>query len=250
MFIMWRSRAAFLIFFLALQNVYGALLGQMEFPEGSRIGFFVSTFDPLTPDHERLIADALASGEIDYLVVIPTDFTPHKLARESMHHRQEMLKTVYRDDPRVVVTESNYGYAFPQSRNAVKWVRAQNPSASTVGVVLLEDMREAPLKRRMARWLTPVGKWLVLSPPEPDLWGFPERAFGNRQISFATSISPRSSSAARRFLLGNEAFFKGRSAKPEELALSLPVQRYIRRNRLYFAKPSRCEMLSDFVRSF
>lgn len=240
---------AFLVFFMAFQNVYGAMFERLEIPADARVGFFVSTFDPITHDNERVIADALKSGEIDYLFVIPTDFTPHKLARQSMYHRQEMLKVLYGAHPKVVVTESNYRYGFPQSRNIVEKVKALNLTVSTVGVVLQGDMSGSWIKRRIARWLTPVERWLVLSPFEEGVGELSSYGFGGRPLSYVKSISPRSSSRARRFLLGNESFFSGKSASQEELAVSLPVQRYIRRHRLYFAQASRCEIFSDFERS-
>ena len=57
----------------------------------NRIGVMIATFDPITREHDSIIKSALARGGIDYLVVIPNDFTFHKPRASRTDFRMDIL---------------------------------------------------------------------------------------------------------------------------------------------------------------
>lgn len=214
-----------------------------------RVGIMISTFDPLTTYHEDIIEHALASGKLDYLVVIPTDFTPHKPRRETMNHRQNMLKLTYKDHGQVLVTDP-YQFHFPQSRSLTEELKKKFPKIETTGVVLFEDMKGSDFKRGIASFLTPTQSWLVLTPEDADTSKFPKK-IGSAPVEFTAAEHPQSSSKARKFLKGNLPFYEG-SLTPnlEELPVNESVRNYIRSHKLYLKKASACAMAIDIVLSF
>ena len=72
-----------------------------------RIGIFGGTFNPIHWGHVRLAQHYIRELELDKLLIIPTKYPPHKVARDlaSSRHRVEMCRLAFADVPQVEVSD-------------------------------------------------------------------------------------------------------------------------------------------------
>jgi nicotinic acid mononucleotide adenylyltransferase len=176
------------------------------------IGILLATFDPPTIYHDHLIEEAFAQQKFDELLVIPSDFTPHKWFRSSTTIRHKMLSAAYRDSPKVLTIEP-YRYGYPQSRGVIAALK--KAGAQVVGVSLAEDLKGWANKKVIA-WMLPCEERLII--PESDRF-------------------PAGSSAlVRNYLKSHPQFYAKDTpfaSSEEELLLSEPVRRVIHETKLY-----------------
>ncbi len=225
-------------------SIRGAALSQEALPSGARIGVLLSTFDPITSYHEEVITAALATQDLDYILVVPTDFTPQKPNRTTMDHRQNMLNLHFAKNPRVLTAQA-YQNGFPQSRNLIKEL-AQSPKGfEIVGVALHNDVADGFFKQKIINFLSPVKKWMIGTPANTDR---PMTELAKKPARSFIVEHPKSSSIVSRTLKNNNSFFEEES--PHELPISPEVESYIRTNRLYFKASKGCRnILIDIWRS-
>jgi hypothetical protein len=117
----------------------------------------------LTTHHEATIASALASGVIDYIVVVASDVIPGKVFHTTVTDRQNAINTRFTDDPNVIcfpphsVRGKYLGLGWVTG--VVKQLRRAN--LAVVPVVLDEDYESEKKRKRLAS-LMPADEWLVL----------------------------------------------------------------------------------------
>ena len=72
-----------------------------------RIGIFGGTFNPIHMGHVRLAQHYIRELQLDKLLIIPTKYPPHKIARDlaSSRHRLEMCRLAFADVPEVEVSD-------------------------------------------------------------------------------------------------------------------------------------------------
>ncbi len=72
-----------------------------------RIGIFGGTFNPIHRGHVRLAQHYIRELKLDELLIIPTKYPPHKVARDlaSSRHRLEMCRLAFADMPEVEVSD-------------------------------------------------------------------------------------------------------------------------------------------------
>lgn len=72
-----------------------------------RIGIFGGTFNPIHQGHVRLAQQYIRELKLDKLLVIPTKFPPHKLARDlaPAADRLEMCRLAFRDIPQAEISD-------------------------------------------------------------------------------------------------------------------------------------------------
>lgn len=72
-----------------------------------RIGIFGGTFNPIHNGHIHLAKQYIRELQLDKLIVIPTKYPPHKLARDlaQSKHRLEMCRIAFQDCPEVQVSD-------------------------------------------------------------------------------------------------------------------------------------------------
>ena len=72
-----------------------------------KIGIFGGTFNPIHMGHVRLAKHYIRELELDKLLIIPTKYPPHKVARDlaSSRHRLEMCRLAFADVPEVEVSD-------------------------------------------------------------------------------------------------------------------------------------------------
>lgn len=229
-----RLRGLFAILFLSVcQNALAVPIEDAPPKCGEKIGVFLATFDPPSLTHTAAIQQALVQGHLSRIVVVPTDFTPHKWYRTDTRLRHEMLTAAYREDPKVLtISEGLYGY--PQSRGLIHELKESGVIVS--GIVLAEDLTSS-LSQRVIHWLLPARRWVVLPSPQATVQG--------------------SSSAIRRYFERSRDYF-GLSEQEiseipaDELPLSLPVRQIIRETGLYKknTRGTYCGFVTDCLRAY
>lgn len=172
----------------AANMAFAIPIEDVEFVDDEKIGIFIATFDPPSLAHDQLMETALES--CGKLIVIPTDFTPHKPFRTATYHRQAMLAAAYADHQQIV-TVSPHTVGYPQSRFVINNLRKQR--RETISFVLDEDVNSL-LNRIVIAWLLPTDERITLSAPtnaqassairnffkqNPDFFGLTQEGVGN-----------------------------------------------------------------------
>lgn len=92
--------------FLMLSAAPAIPLTQVALKEGMRIAVYPGSFDPLHKAHMAIIEAALDLDNIDYVVAYAEqEFTISKPNRTHYPLRQQMLEGVYKDHPRVLLSD-------------------------------------------------------------------------------------------------------------------------------------------------
>lgn len=71
--------------------------------KGSKLGYYLGSFDPLHLGHQHVIEKALSSG-LDYILIYPVPGGDTYKNRVSLDLRLQMVASVYKDHPRVLFT--------------------------------------------------------------------------------------------------------------------------------------------------
>lgn len=150
----------FAYLFMVANIAFAIPIEDVQFNDGEKIGIFIASFDPPSLAHDHIIQEALTS--CDKLIVLPTDFTPHKPFRTDTSHRQAMLAAAYAASPNII-TIRPYTKGYPQSRFVVKDLR--NEHRETMSFVLGEDLTSR-LNSAVIAWLLPADTQTVLDAPD------------------------------------------------------------------------------------
>ncbi len=76
--------------------------------KGMKTGVFGGTFDPVHSGHVALCRQAEKEAGLDRVFVVPARLQPFKLDQRTAdgHHRMEMLRLAFSEDPRVTVSDA------------------------------------------------------------------------------------------------------------------------------------------------
>lgn len=73
--------------------------------QGSKLGYYIGSFDPIHLGHQNLIEQALQSQSVDYVLVYPAPGGDHFKNRSDLAIRQKMILSVYENNPNVLITK-------------------------------------------------------------------------------------------------------------------------------------------------
>lgn len=98
-----------------------------------KIAIFVGTFDPVTLGHIGTADAAINEGDVDYVIMIPTETTLGKMPLP-LHLRQEMAQIAARGHDNILIpTEEQIRLFFSMKKGAAAWIAKlaeANPDAA------------------------------------------------------------------------------------------------------------------------
>ncbi len=74
--------------------------------EGSKLGYYVGSFDPIHLGHQNVIQQALES-HVDYVLIYPAPGSDHIKNRTDLSIRQKLIASIYQGHPKVLMTYWN-----------------------------------------------------------------------------------------------------------------------------------------------
>ena len=117
-----------------------------------RLALYGGTFDPVHHGHLVLARDALEQLQLDRLIFIPANLSPHKLATQPVPAalRRDMLAAAIADEPGFALDDSELSYPGPSySIDTVERVRAAHPDAELFYLIGADNVRELHTWRRI-----------------------------------------------------------------------------------------------------
>jgi cytidyltransferase-like protein len=72
--------------------------------QGSTLGYYIGSFDPIHLGHQNVIDQALESGLVDYVLIYPVPGGDQFKNRSSLAVRQKLIGSVYQDHPKVLIS--------------------------------------------------------------------------------------------------------------------------------------------------
>ncbi|NLB43600.1 MAG: adenylyltransferase/cytidyltransferase family protein, partial [Clostridiaceae bacterium] len=118
-----------------------------------RIGICGGTFDPLHNGHAALVHAALASGQVDRVLVIPSGTPPHKRGDlvSLACYRYEMARRAFAGEPNVDVSDIEILRDGPSyTLDTARLLQASQPG-DTISLIYGSD-----ILRDIERWHQPV----------------------------------------------------------------------------------------------
>lgn len=146
---------------------------------GARVAIMTGTYSPPHRRHHEIFEQLLASGLVDYVLVIPTDLTPHKPFAIDPKIRLQMLESAYKDHPHILYPH-DIDLGFPLATKSKSYLDKNNPNLKWVGVMGKDSTRN-PWAQFGAR-LQNVSSWIVLSPDQDDEKEIP-KSFGKNKVT-------------------------------------------------------------------
>jgi len=117
-----------------------------------RLALYGGTFDPVHHGHLVLARDALEELQLDRVVFIPANLSPHKLASSPAPAalRREMLAAAIADEPGFALDDSELQLAGPSyTIDTVERVRAAHPGAKIFYLIGADNVRDLHTWRRI-----------------------------------------------------------------------------------------------------
>lgn len=117
-----------------------------------RLALYGGTFDPVHHGHLILARDALEELQVDRVIFIPANLSPHKLATSPAPAalRREMLAAAIADEPGFALDDSELQLAGPSfTIDTVERVRAAHPGAEIFYLIGADNTRELHTWRRI-----------------------------------------------------------------------------------------------------
>ncbi|CDR34848.1 DUF6624 domain-containing protein [Criblamydia sequanensis] len=72
--------------------------------QGSKLGYYIGSFDPIHLGHQNVIDQALKSGSVDYVLIYPVPGGDAFKNRSDFAERLKMIASVYQQHPKVLIT--------------------------------------------------------------------------------------------------------------------------------------------------
>lgn len=72
--------------------------------QGSKLGYYIGSFDPIHLGHQNVIEQALESKAVDFVLIYPAPGGDQYKNRTDLALRQKMIASVYNDHPKVLIT--------------------------------------------------------------------------------------------------------------------------------------------------
>lgn len=228
-----------LIFLFVSASAFALPTSEVRIPAGARVAIMTGTYSPPHRRHHEIFEQLLASGLVDYVLVIPNDVTPHKPHALNPKSRLEMLEAGYKNHPRILYPH-DLDVGFPLASKTKTYLDRNNPGLEWVGV-MGKDSTHNPWANFGARFQNVV-EWLVLTPDQNDESEIP-KAYGKTKVTrlYAPTDNDVHSKEIRNAAANDDI---------EELEkLLLPeVAHYVVRNELYRAPEPKARFM-DYLRS-
>ena len=77
---------------------------EMKHLNGKKVGYYPGSFDPIHLGHQHVIATALQSQYVDYVLVYPAPGGDRFKNRSALAFRQKMIASIYQDHPKVLLS--------------------------------------------------------------------------------------------------------------------------------------------------
>jgi nicotinate-nucleotide adenylyltransferase len=117
-----------------------------------RLALYGGTFDPVHNGHLILARDALEELQVDRVVFIPANLSPHKLATSPAPAalRREMLAAAIADEPGFTLDDSELQLSGPSfTIDTVERVRAAYPASQIYYLIGADNVRDLHTWRRI-----------------------------------------------------------------------------------------------------
>lgn len=72
--------------------------------QGSKLGYYIGSFDPIHLGHQNVIDQAIKSGHVDYVLIYPVPGGDTYKNRSALALRQKLIASLYQDHPKVLIT--------------------------------------------------------------------------------------------------------------------------------------------------
>lgn len=72
--------------------------------QGSKLGYYIGSFDPIHLGHQNVIDQALESEQVDYILIYPAPGGDQFKNRSDLATRQKLIASLYQDHPKVLMT--------------------------------------------------------------------------------------------------------------------------------------------------
>ena len=137
------------------------------------------------------MAVILATRRVDFLLVIPADFTTYKPRGSLVKNLVEMLELTYGDGTQVVIGDA-YEFGFPQSRGIISFLRQFTAAKDIVGIASHDDLKGKPINENVTAFLVPADRWLLLGSEAYAKEAVPSK-IGGKPVDFEVVDKPLSS---------------------------------------------------------
>jgi len=117
-----------------------------------RLALYGGTFDPVHHGHLVLARDALEELQLDRVIFIPANLSPHKLATSPAPAavRREMLAAAIAGEPGFALDDSELSFAGPSfTIDTVERMRSAHPGAQIHYLIGADNLRELHTWRRI-----------------------------------------------------------------------------------------------------
>lgn len=72
--------------------------------KGKKLGYYIGSFDPIHLGHQHVIDTALRENHVDFVLIYPAPGGDIFKNRNELHLRQKMIASIYKDNPKVLLT--------------------------------------------------------------------------------------------------------------------------------------------------
>lgn len=72
--------------------------------QGSKLGYYIGSFDPIHLGHQNVIDQALESEHVDYILIYPAPGGDQFKNRSDLATRQKLISSLYQNHPKVLMT--------------------------------------------------------------------------------------------------------------------------------------------------
>ncbi|NGX48590.1 MAG: nicotinate-nucleotide adenylyltransferase [Candidatus Anoxychlamydiales bacterium] len=76
----------------------------LENLKGKKLGYYIGSFDPIHLGHQHVIETALHEKYVDYILIYPAPDGDSFKNRNELSIRQKMIASIYKDNPKVLIT--------------------------------------------------------------------------------------------------------------------------------------------------
>lgn len=215
-------------------------LADVEFTDRMRIGVLPGSFSPVHLRHQEIAENVLEYANLDYIVILANDFTPHKPSVLDIEHRVNMLYEAFKHHPQIIVIRKASDFKFPRIRNVVEYIKHQS-DVHIAGVSgydsITSFMSRFGIGMHAGRSFNLRGEntrlydsWAATYKQGEDPRMIPElmKDLVVQKVYVPTEADPHSSDIRKYFQRK-----KGRKISSDKLPLSKRVFKYIQKNKLY-----------------
>lgn len=133
----------------------------------------VGTYSPPHLRHHEHFEAALNSGQIDFVLVIPNDFTVHKPFAIETETRLKMLQLAYKDHPRIIVPHSIQELGYPLTKKTVSYLNQKFTDIEWIGMMGKDS--SLSFWPHLGAFVQGRNRWAILTPDNDDENSLPKQ---------------------------------------------------------------------------